>query len=346
MFVNMRILILVIIISLTSSCFDKKAKQNDLSCNSSSCLEKVCPGYSTTDTYTADTNFEICEFEGSCEIPNMPLLLQLGFNVPGSNIACGPTAVKMITDSLISTTQGTMTGWLNLYSSITSSSDPTGSSTGYCSNNKDCRQMLSVANELINASWTNNPKKVTALETAMFFEERATELNNVNGTSAKDYQSNVFPNDIDQCTFASGNQALNNSHPWAYSILYLEYPIEEKTSSTYNGAELLDISINNISGPNGHYIAMKGFEAQESDIIFKFHDPIYGIKYYKILKATEDEPLCVVKSLDGACVRYIKIKQLPSGFNGSVAFLVANPGEESSNNYYFKLIAAVSGITP
>ncbi|MCX6112331.1 MAG: hypothetical protein NTY22_03460 [Proteobacteria bacterium] len=51
----------------------------------------------------------------------------------------------------------------------------------------------------------------------------------------------------------------------------------------------------------------------------------------------------------GTCVQYIRATQLPSGFEdnnptNSFTYLIETTGEEASQNYIYKVIAAISGI--
>lgn len=317
----------------------------DYSCNSSACVESLCPGYSTASSADG-TNADVCTFSGSCEIPNMPLTFQLNLPIPGASIVCGGATAQMIVNSVVSNSQLQLSGWFDSYSSITGTTDPTGYSIGYCDTDQSCRQVLSVGSELINQSWVSNPQRVTALEMNLFFEERATEVLNAQGVRAQSYESAIFPTNINECTFAAGTQALTNNHPWTYSILYLEYPVDTKTTSTFNGASLTELNLKVTTQPNGHYIAMKGFDTTALGISYKFHDPIYGVINYFIVNVKENEPVCITKGVDGTCASYIKVKQLPSTFNGEGTFLMAQSGEEQASDYAFKFIAAIAGITP
>lgn len=331
-------IILTTLIFTMCACFGKKTEVSSNSCNSETCINSLCPGYAAS-SYSDENSTDVCSFQGSCEIPNMPLTFQMNLQMPGNSIACGPAAAQMITNSILSKPENQVSGWLSSYSSISESLDPTGASSGYCENNKDCRQVLSIGTELINTSWAVNPKRVNAAEMASFFEQRAEEMLN-----AKEYDSNVFPSEIDQCTFVSGDQALTNGHPWTYSILYLEYPVNTSVSSRYNETELIELTLK--EQINGHYIALKGYEASSTGLNFKFHDPIYGIKYYSMVNIKEDEPVCIVRSADSICSLYLKIKELPTGFKSAGTFLVASPGEEKTSSYTFKFIASISGMTP
>lgn len=339
---NKAIIACLVSTTFTLGCFPRKANlAGDVSCNSSSCIENLCPGYTTTSTQDETSGSEICNITGSCEISNMPLTFQMNINIPGKDIACGPVSTQMIMNTMVSNTKTRPTGWLSNYSLITSSADPTGASVGYCNDNQSCRQVLSIANELIGGSWISNQKEVNANETNLFFEERATEAS----TTAKSFESDVFPTNIDQCSFATGDQSLNSSHPWLYSVLYLEYPVNSSTISKYNGVGLTEIDVSDQS-VNGHYIAMKGYEATKIGINFKFHDPIYGVVNYFMIKIRENEPSCISYATDGSCSMYLKISELPAMFNGQGLFLVAQHSEIAGNNYTFKFIASISGITP
>lgn len=342
MFLNTKTLLIAIAV-LMSACFGKKAEVSDSSCNSSSCISSLCPGYAAS-SLDDEASKEVCSFQGSCEIPNMPLTFQMNLQMPGNSIACGPAAAQMITNSILSKADKQISGWLSSYSVIDENSDPTGASTGYCSSNKDCKQVLAIGSELINTSWALNPKRVNAAEMALFFEQRANEISDEQGVKAKEYDSNVFPSEINECTFASGELALTNTHPWTYSILYLEYPVDSSSSSTYNGTEVIDVTLK--EQINGHYIALRGYETSTTGINFKFHDPIYGIKYYTMTNIKEDEPVCIIRSSNSTCGLYLRIKELPSGFKGAGTFLVATQGEEKANGYVFKFIASISGMTP
>jgi len=339
----MKNLIIALSALMIFACFgDKTSSKNDNSCNSSSCLSNICPGYSTS-SYSEEGSSDVCSIQGSCEIP-MSLTYQLSLQIPGKEISCGPVTGQMIVNAVLDRIDDQASGWLDSYSSISASSDPTGSSTGYCNNDKDCKQVLAIGTEMIGTSWAQSPKRVNAVEMASFFDQRVNEMSSEQGGSAKQYDSSIYPSEINECTFAIGEQALTNSHPWTYSILYLEYPINTSASSTYNGTELLDVTLKDQI--NGHYIALSGYQTSNTGISFKFNDPIYGIKYYTMTNIKEDEPVCIVRASDSICSLYLRIKDLPSGFKGAGTFLVASPGEEKASGYTFKFIASISGITP
>jgi len=335
---------------LLSGCLDKGAVDKEGICNSSACIESLCPGYSTASYGDENTASEVCSAAiGSCEI-NMPLTFQMGNGVPGEQIACGAASAQMIINAVLASPQTQLSGFLENYSGITPTADPTGSSTGFCNENQNCRQILSIGTELIGESWATNFKKVTALETNLFFEKRAAEISSTSGVKAKSYESGTFPSNINQCTFVSGEQAITNSHPWSYSILYLEYPVNTKAShKDDSGANVIELTLKD--QVNGHYIAMSGYDvptvASAVGINYKFHDPIAGIINYFIVSVKENEPVCVSKNAEGACSLYLNIKQLPANFKGEGAFLLSQPEEiATDNNYTFKFIASASAITP
>jgi len=109
---------------------------------------------------------------------------------------------------------------------------------------------------------------------------------------------------------------------------------------------LTSVSFKDSSG--GHFIAMNGYTVSTTSILYKFHDPIYGIKWYSLKQVRLNQPFCVSYS-GTTCLQYIKVTALPSGFesnnpSNSFTYLLETTGEETSQNYVYKIIASISGI--
>ena len=92
---------------------------------------------------------------------------------------------------------------------------------------------------------------------------------------------------------------------------------------------------------------MNGYTVSTSGVMYKFHCPIYGIKWYYIKTVKIDQPFCM-SYVGSECQKYANITELPLGFedstNNSFSYLVEMHGEEAANNYDFRVIASVSGV--
>ena len=335
----------VTILTLTG-CLTGSGKKDDStsttsSCNDSSCIQNVCPSYKQAELPPTNQKNTICPVVGTCAIPNMPVTSQLTNGIPSGNIACGPTAASMIADAVVAnvSSKENMTGWMKQYSQITSAS-------AYCSN-LSCQRVVMIADKLIEpAVWeSGGAREVFASEIKAFFSERTSEL----GVGVVSFASDVYPENIEKCKFITGEQAITNQHAASYNVLYREYPQIKKSASTYQGAPLYEISFG--QAVIGHYIAMDGFSIDKSDAMFKFHCPIYGVKWYRMVQAKLNEPYCVkFDTAKNECIAYHKITQAPAGFNtnaSAVTFLLESDGEDADKTgYNYKVVAFVSGLIP
>ncbi|MEI6093232.1 MAG: hypothetical protein WCQ47_06070 [bacterium] len=337
-------LLSIIILAACSSSSSSKAKGSgsSLLCTDEACVKSVCPSYSSQTNSSTDNN--ICKIVGACEIPNMPLTFQNLIPVNGA-LACGPTSMHMALDSLILNSSPVLSSWINTYSNLSTTSAVTGCS----SSDMTCKKVVTVGNKLINGSWYQNGRPVSEVEVSSLFETVKAEISYPLSNPAKNsesFKTSVYPNDIKQCDFVAGSHAVSNSQIWNNVLLYLTYEEIVEGSSTYSGVPLIDIRFK--PSDSGHFIAMNGYNTTTSSVLYKFHCPIYGIKWYSMKNVILNQPSCVLYN-GTACTQYIRVTQLPQGFednnaSNSFTYLLETAGEEVSQNYVYKIIAGISGV--
>ena len=305
---------------------------NAVLCSDETCIKTVCPSYKAQ---TASGT--VCKLIGDCEMPNMPLTSQLAIPVHGS-LACGPTSSEMALDSFIINTAPTLSSWISTYSNISASTTV----SGCPSSDLNCKKVVTIGDKLINGSWAQSARAVSASEVSTLLETVKAETN----PTADTFKTSVYPNDVKQCDYVTGDYAINNSQPWNNILLYLSYESVEDGHSTYSGAAMTSIKFKD--SESGHFIAMNGYTISTSGVLYKFHDPIYGIKWYSLKQARLNQPFCASYS-GSTCLQYVKVTELPSGFednnpSNSFTYLVETTGEEASQDYVYKVIASISGI--
>ena len=304
-------------------------------CSDETCIKTICPSYRAQTSISSDKS--ICKIIGDCEIPNMPVTSQLAIPVHG-DLACGPTSSQMALDSFIINSAPTLSSWISTYNSISAST----SVTGCTATDLNCKKVVTIGDKLIGGSWYQNARAVSAGEVSTLLETVKTETT----PTADTFKTSVYPNDVSQCDYVTGDYGITNSQPWNNILLYLNYEQTEGTHSTYSSTPLTSISFKDSTG--GHFIAMNGYTVSTSSVLYKFHDPIYGIKWYSLKQVRLNQPFCV--SYTGStCTQYIKVTTLPSGFednnpSNSFTYLVETTGEEASSDYVYKIIASISGI--
>jgi hypothetical protein len=323
--------------SLNSGSKSKGAGSTSLYCNSESCMKDICQYYKADINSSSEQS--VCKIIGNCEIPNMPLTIQLAVPVHG-DLACGPTSTSMALDSLITNTKPTLSGWMNTYSSIVASTSA--DDDGCPGSDLNCKKVVAIGNKLINGSWADDARAVAASEVSQFLETVKAEIS----PAATSFKTSVYPNDVAECDFVTGDHAITNSDIWNNMILYLNYEQITESTSTYSGAPLTEIKFK--PSESGHFITMNGYNTTMSNIVYKFHCPIYGIKWYYLKQVKLNQPFCVNYSVN-ECTQYIRVTQLPEGFEDSnptdsFTYIVEMPGEETAQNYIYKIIASISGI--
>jgi hypothetical protein len=97
----------------------------------------------------------------------------------------------------------------------------------------------------------------------------------------------------------------------------------------------------------GHFITMNGYTVSKAGVMYKFHCPIYGIKWYYLKTVKVGQPFCIMGNTN-ECQQYATITELPLGFedgvNDSFSYLVEMLGEEIANNSSLKVVANITGI--
>lgn len=284
-----------------------------------------------------DNIYDICITPGTCSIKNMQLVYQLSNDIPKGDVACGPTAMHVLIDSLIKNTYLELSGWLEKYYAITPFKDPTGASSSVCTNNVSCRKVVSVANKIIEDDWSRYGKPVSTKEIGDFIKDIA------NNATINYQLSEDFPSTINECSFIEGPYALTNSQLWHHIFLYLKYPKIIVNKTSYQNTPMEEISFKNSTG--GHYIALNGYNKDDGGFSFKFHCSVFGVRWYKINYLELNTPFCI-ESENGNCTYYIKLLDLPEGFTGlGASYIISYAGEERNTDYTFKFIGNVSGIT-
>jgi len=338
-FYKQKIALTAILILVGCSANNKKIESTDqATCNDTACIQKVCTSY-TSETSSTNSKSTVCPVTGSCLVPNMSLTMQLSNGIPGENLVCGGASTKMVLDAVLAnmTTKDSITGWTKQqYSQITANS------TSYCSN-ITCQKILAIADKVIEPKkWVEEPRAIFASEVEKFFKERSTEL----GSEVNSFASSAYPTDIDKCKFVTGAQAISNKQAPGYEVLYKEYPLLEKSTSSYQDGALKMVAL---VGPAnyGHYVTLEGFSVTDNDIMFKFLDPIYGIKWYGLMQVTLNQPFCITfDKQKNKCTNYYQITEMPAEFGTgprTITLLVEKDGQ-MSDQAAVKVIAFVSGL--
>jgi hypothetical protein len=246
----------------------------------------------------------------------------------------------MAVDSLIANSAQDSTGWLKSYT-IISSPVSTASIEGCPSSDLNCKKVVTVGDKLIGGSWDDNARPVAATEVEDFLQNLELEVI----PDAESHTSGVFPDDIKQCDFVSGSKAITDSSPWNNIVLYLNYETSIQSSSSYNGVALINMKLQDPQG--GHFITMNGYTVSKAGVMYKFHCPIYGIKWYYLKTVKVGQPFCIMGNTN-ECQQYATITELPLGFedgvNDSFSYLVEMLGEEIANNSSLKVVANITGI--
>lgn len=327
--------IFVLASCVSSSNSKSRGSGSTLFCTDELCVQSLCPNYSAQTSVSTDNS--VCKIVGTCEIPNMPLTFQNLIPVNG-DLACGPTSTHMALDSLIANTTLSLSSWINTYANLSTTSSVTGCS----SSDINCKKVVTVGNKLINGSWYQNGRAVSAAEVSTLFETVKLETTPLSDS----FKTSVYPNNIKQCDFVTGSHAVSESHRWNNVLLYLTYEQIIEGNSTYSGVPLIEIKFK--ASESGHFITMNGYNTTTSNVLYKFYCPIYGIKWYAMKNVKLNQPYCV--SYTGStCTQYVRVTQLPQGFednnsSNSFTYLLETSGEEVSQNYVYKIIAGISGI--
>ncbi|MCX6112330.1 MAG: hypothetical protein NTY22_03455 [Proteobacteria bacterium] len=237
---------IIICTSLLTNCAPTKSAIGNgntaLLCTDEVCVKNLCPSYKASSSSSDKT---ICKIIGDCEIPNMPLTLQLSIPVHG-DLACAPTSTQMALDSFITNSAPTLSSWILTYNSMTTST-----SVGGCSSSDmNCKKVVTIGNKLIGGSWQQNARAVSATEVSTLLETIKTETTPISDI----YKTDIFPNNVTQCDYVTGEYAITNSQPWNDLVLYLSYEEVIESTSTYSGVPVTNIKFND--SENGHFIAM------------------------------------------------------------------------------------------
>jgi hypothetical protein len=289
-----------------------------------------------------------------CSIPNMEVVLQQSLNIPNSynkSIICGPVASYVALESLIKNINPYVqsNSWLDKYSQITNSNDPTGASSNQTIGKK-AKKIISIAKEETEENWEQsleNTEFSDGISATSELNPFFTSLTYQITSEANSYKTGDLPfslnSTINKCNFIEGGGAINNNLIWNYIFLYLRFKKQIIENTSYNGKPMQKISFTTHN--SGHFITLNGYNATSSDINFKFHCSAYGEKWYKIRNVKLNEPFCVIKS-EGECLRYAQVVNMPSIFTGNeFSYLIESTGEEVlSDDYKFRIIAHVSGI--
>ncbi len=301
-------------------------------CTDESCVKNVCPAYKAQISSASEKS--ICKLVGSCELPDMPVTIQTLIPSHGS-VACAPTSAQMGLDCLIANTTPTMSDWMDTYSKLSATSTVTGCPSA----DLDCKKVVTIGSKLINGSWSQSARAVSAGEVTQFIEDIKTDIAPVADT----FKTKTFPDNVDACDYMTGDHAIKNGQPWNNILLYLTYEQTIAATSTFSGVPLTDIKFK--PSENGHFIIMNGYNTMSTDVLYKFHCPIYGIKWYEMKHVKLNQPFCVVTNATG-CAQYVRVTELPQGFENGEAFtyLLETAGEEVAQDYIYKIVASISGI--
>lgn len=320
-----KFLSILIIFLIFSSCSRTSRSSESSACSGNSCIIKFCPSFE-------DTTGTICK-ESVCTIENIPLRYQSDNTTSTSDVSCGPTSVSMLLDGVLEYKTAS-TGWIENFSNITATNDPTGSS-GACGNSLGCRKIVSTEDEMIPPS---DAQYATDGASAQEVEDILDSCSSDLGLTSNTTSTYPSASNSSECNFVSGNFKIDNTIKNFNIVLFVRYIKTVSSTTTYNGVPLENISLNTNNG--GHFLAMSGYDASGENIFFDFHDPIKGIVKYRIQEVQTDTPFCI-QITNGTCQKYQKIS-----FSGtsSFSYLLAVDGEESVTNYNYKIIAYISSI--